>query len=102
MIDVSFEDQDLTVSPLRAQQILSRLLERGAKFFRCDSEDIALISAGEVVTLSGDAQHMGALWLFCQAALAGLLLNDWREPDTSLKAHLRQARQQEELAQELY
>lgn len=102
MIDVSFENQDLSVLPLRAQRILTDLLELGASVFRCEPEEIALISAGEVVTISGDAQHMGALWQFCQAALAGHLLNDWREPDTSLEAHLRRTRQQEELVQELY
>lgn len=102
MIDVFFENQDLTVEPLRAQQILTGLLERGASFFRCEPEEIALLSAGKVVTLSGDFQQMGALWQFCQAALAGLLANDWREADISLEAHLRQAREQEELVIELF
>lgn len=102
MIEVSFENRVMTVEPLEAQQILAGLLERGAKIFRCESEDIALQSKGAVVTIAGDFQQMGAIWQFCQAALNGLLQNDWREAGSSIEQHLCWMRQQEELVHEFY
>ena len=98
MIKICFNDHSNNVEPLSAQQQIVGLLERGAKFFVTEPENISLLLGEEVVTVSGDRREMGALWQFCQAAIDGCLEFDWRDPDDSLPAHLLQKKMHEELA----
>jgi hypothetical protein len=100
MINVCFDDHSKNVEPLSAQRIIAELLGRGAKFFVTEPESISLRLDvdEEIVTFSGAWREMGALSLFCQAAIDGCLEFDWRDPDDSLPAHLLQKKMHEELA----
>jgi hypothetical protein len=100
MINICFNDHSNNVEPLSAQQIIAELLKRGATFFEIDPESISLRLNGEDVTVSGAWRDMGALSLFCQAAIDGLLQNDWKDHDGSIEAHLLNKKMHEELARE--
>jgi hypothetical protein len=101
MINVCFDDHSKDVEPLSAQRLIVGLLERGAKFFEIEPESIGLrLNVDEEIVISGDWPEMGTLWQFCQAAIDGLLQNDWKNPDDSLPAHLLREKMHEELALE--
>jgi len=103
MINICFNDHSANVAPLSAQRLIVGLLERGAKFFEIEPESIGLrLDVDEEIVISGDWPEMGTLWQFCQAAIDGLLQYDWRDPDASIEAHLRQKGMLEGLTAELY
>ena len=103
MINVCFNDHSRNVEPLSAQRLIVGLLERGAKFFEIEPESIGLrLNVDEEIVISGAWCEMGALLLFCQAAIDGLLQNDWKNPDGCIEAHLLREKMHEELTAELY